>query len=109
MALPSTQVLMVTVFAVLSLMAIAIPLWRGLALAMRARHATRYFSRAGLEKVLQYGPKDPGDSLALLMLRVLTKSLRSKEAREVSSDFVVDATKQYIVNEYESNYARPIG
>jgi len=109
MALPSSQVTMVAFMSVLSLMAICVPLWRGLALALRARRATRYISRAGLEKVLQYGPKDPGDSLALLMLRVLTKSLRSKEAREVSSDFVVDATKQYVVHEYESNYARPIG
>jgi len=109
MALPSSQVTMVAVMSVLSLMAICVPFWRGLALAFHARHATRHFTRAALEKVLQYGPKDPGDSLALLMLRVLTKSLRSKEAREVSSDFVVDATKQYVVHEYESNYARPIG
>lgn len=106
---PSSQILLVTLMSVLSLLAILVPLWRGLALALRARRATRWVPRAALEKTLQYGPKDPGDSLALLMLRVLTKSLRSKEAREVSSDFVVDATKQFVVHEYESNYARPIG
>src|SRR5262245_12255657 len=106
---PSRQILLVTIFSVLSLCAILVPLWRGLALLARRPRAARWVSRSVLEKTLQYGPKDPGDSLALLMLRVLTKSLRSKEAREVSSDFVVDATKQYVVHEYESNYARPIG
>src|SRR5262245_1009397 len=104
---PSSQIILVTVMSVLSIAAIAVPLWRGLALALRARRATRWVPRPALEKALQYGPKDPGDSLALLMLRVLTRSLRSKEAREVSSDFVVDATKQYVTHEYESNYARP--
>ena len=104
----STQAMIVIVMSGLSLVAICVPLYRGLMLCMRAYKATRFVPRPALEKSLQFATKGPADSIAVLMLRVLAKSLRSPDARAVASDFVVDASRQFVMNEYESNYARPI-
>jgi hypothetical protein len=104
----STQVMIVVVMSSLSLVAICVPLYRGLALTLRAHKATRLVPRPALEKSLQFATKGPADSIAVLMLRVLSKSMRSPDARAVASDFVVDASRQYVMNEYEATYARPI-
>ena len=104
----STQVMIVVVMSSLSLVAICVPLYRGLSLALRAHKATRLVPRPALEKSLQFPTKGPADSIAVLMLRVLSKSMRSPDARAVASDFVVDASRQYVLNEYEASYARPI-
>lgn len=104
----STQATIVIVMSVLSLVAICVPLYRGLSLSARAFRATRLVPRPLLEKSLQFAAKGPADSIAVLMLRVLAKSLRSPDARTVASDFVVDASRQYVMNEYESSYSRPI-
>ena len=104
----TTQALIVIVMSVLSLVAICVPLYRGLSLSVRAYKATRLVPRPALEKSLQFQTKGPADSLAVLMLRVLAKSLRSPDARSVASDFVVDASKQFVMHEYEATYARPI-
>jgi hypothetical protein len=42
------------------------------------------------------------------MLRVLKKSLLEGEREGQPSDFVFDATRQYVLNEYEHHYARLI-
>ena len=104
----TAQGMIVIVMSVISLVAICVPFYRGLMLALRAFKRTRLVPRAGLEKALSFGTKGPTDSLGVLMLRVLAKSLKSRDAREVASDFVVDATKQYVMNEYEATYSRPI-
>lgn len=104
----STQVMIVVVMSSLSLVAICAPLYRGLMLCMRAWKATRLVPRPALEKSLKFSTRGPADSIAVLMLRVLSKSLRSPDARAVASDFVVDASRQYVMNEYEASYARPI-
>jgi len=104
----STQGMIVIVMSAFSLVAICVPLYRGLALALRGHKATRFVPRPALEKSLQFATKGPVDSIAVLMLRVLAKSLRSPDARAVASDFVVDASKQYVMNEYEATYARPM-
>ncbi|MGH9885175.1 MAG: hypothetical protein ACREBE_06585 [bacterium] len=107
-SLLSTQATIVVVMSAFSLVAICVPLFRGLTLAARAYKATRFVPRPALEKSLQFATKGPADSIAVLMLRVLAKSLRSPDARAVASDFVVDASKQYVMNEYEATYARPM-
>lgn len=104
----TTQAMIVVVMSALSLIAICVPLYRGLALCVRAYKATRFVPRPALEKSLQFQTKGAVDSLAVLMLRVLAKSLRSPDARSVASDFVVDASKQFVMHEYEATYARPI-
>ena len=47
--------------------------------------------------------QEVSDSLALLMVRVLRKAWR--EDREQPREFLLDATKQYVLNEWECHYA----
>jgi hypothetical protein len=90
-----------------ALAAVCVPFVQGLRTAFGAWSATRRVSPEELRR----GKADrPGASepLALLMVRVLQKSLREGEREGQPSDFVYDATRQYVVNEYEHHYARLI-
>lgn len=85
-----------------SLLAVWVPFWRGAALCGQAKTATRRLQRAELAA----GRPSGVEPIARLMLRVLDKSLRESSGH--SSEFVLDAARQYALNEYESHYARPI-
>ena len=89
----------------LALAAVWIPLYRGLLLCLEARAATRRIEGPELKRRMQQS-RSRGDPLALLMLRTLVKSLQ--EGKDHPREFIVDATKQYVVNEYDAHYARPI-
>ncbi len=94
---------LVSLLTAVSLLAVWIPLYRALRICLQARSATRCVPGRALKKSLQGGVgREP---LAVLMFRVLTRSLRDGAADGYSSDFVVDASRQYVVNEYESHYA----
>jgi len=90
-----------------ALAAVCVPFVQGFRTALGAWSATRRVSaeelRAG--KANRPGSNEP---LALLMIRVLQKSLREGERDGQPSDVVFDATRQYVVNEYEHHYARLI-
>ena len=90
----------------LSLVAVWFPLYRGLCLCLEARAATRRLEAPELRRRMDQPSAAPGEPLALLMVRTLVRSLR--ETTGHPREFVVDATKQYVVNEYDANYARPI-
>ncbi len=90
----------------LALMAVWFPLYRGMRLCYRARSATRCMGASELRRRVEAGPAKPGDPLALLMLRTLLRSLRDSGTHP--REFIVDATKQYVVNEYDSHFTRPI-
>lgn len=86
--------------------AVCVPFFQGVRTALGGWAATRRVSAEELRrgKADKSGATEP---LALLMIRVLQKSLREGDGQQ-PSDFVFDATRQYIVNEYEHNYARLI-
>jgi hypothetical protein len=86
--------------------AVCVPFFQGLRTVLGGWAATRRVSAEELRrgKADKSGGTEP---LALLMIRVLQKSLREGDGQQ-PSDFVFDATRQYIVNEYEHNYARLI-
>jgi hypothetical protein len=90
-----------------ALAAVCVPFLQGLRRALGAWSATR---RVSSEELRQGKANRPGtnEPLALLMLRVLQKSLREGEREGQPSDFVFDATRQYVLNEYENHYARLI-
>ncbi|MCP4905287.1 MAG: hypothetical protein GY910_09930 [bacterium] len=99
-----TMTILVTVIA---LVAVCVPFGQGLRTVLGGWAATRRVSAEELRR----GKTDlPGrtEPLALLMIRVLQKSLRDGEREDRPSDFVFDATRQYIINEYEHNYSRLI-
>ena len=91
----------------LSLAAVLVPLLQGLRTVLRCWAATRRPSAEELRRgqTSRAGATEP---LALLMIRVLQKSLREGEREGQPSDFIFDATRQYVINEYEHHYARLI-
>ena len=95
----------VGLLTVVSLLAVWVPLYRGLKLCLRARAATRLVPAAALRRRLEQPVQGGVEPLALLMLRVLTKSLYDGDSDAYSSDFVLDASRQYVVNQYEANYS----
>ena len=88
-----------------ALAAVCVPFLQGLRTAMAGWAATRRPSSDELRRGQSSAGTEP---LACLMLRVLQKSLREQGADGQPSDFVFDATRQYVINEYEHNYARLI-
>jgi hypothetical protein len=90
------------------LLAVSIPLGRALRLCLAARRATRVVPRAALERGTPDVASGGVEPFAVLMWRVLGKSLESDGAQGQPSELVLDATKQYTLGEYETHYARPI-
>lgn len=88
-------------------LAVLVPFANGIRAVISAWSATR---RVGPEE-LRRGQSDRSvgaEPLAILMVRILQKSLRENEHDGQPSDFVFDASRQYVMNEYEHNYARLI-
>jgi len=90
-----------------ALVAVWVPFFKGLKTCLQAWQATRCLSKAELSKT---GTKPARvEPLAALMMRTLHKALRENETHGGHpSDFVYDATRQYVVNEYDAHYATPI-
>jgi hypothetical protein len=102
----SFDLVLTCVVSALSLLAVWFPLYRGLRLCLAARAATEKLEGAELRRRLEQTAAVADEPLALLMVRTLVKSLR--EGAGHPREFIVDATKQYVVNEYDAHYARRI-
>lgn len=87
-----------------SLVVVWVPFQRGLRVCFRAASATRRVPRSQLEAGAASSERTP--SLALLMLRVLRKSFR--ESGGQPREFLIDATRQYVMGEWETHYSRVI-
>jgi hypothetical protein len=98
---------MTWVVTVIALFAVWLPFYRGLKLTLQAWNATRHYSNADLMKDAVKG-KDSAPPIALLMMRVLKKALHENETERHPSDFIFDATRQYVINEYDDHYTRVI-
>ncbi len=96
---------MVTIFA---LAAVWLPFYRGFKLALQAWAATRHIPEAELRKGLAEESNVMVEPIALLMVRVLSKALRENKGERHPTDFIFDATRQYVINEYDDNYTRII-
>ena len=104
LAAPSLGELALTIgVSVGSLVAVWLPLYRGLRVCLAAASATRRVPRNQLRAAA--GAAAQG-SLALLLVSVLRSTLR--ENPDQPREFVLDAAKQYVVNEWEANYAQVI-
>ena len=98
----------VVLMTLASLLAVWVPLYRAVRICFQARGATRCVAEPALERSLQRPDTGRAEPLSVLMLRVLRKSLRDHDGADYSSEFVLDATKQYVLNEYDAHYARVI-
>lgn len=107
-ALLSSGGMVVLAVSGISALAVSVPLLRGLAVCLRGWRATRFVPRAALERSLLQPSRERVEPLAVAMARVLAKSLRTGDSEDYPSDFVLDASRQYASNEFETNYARLI-
>jgi hypothetical protein len=104
----TTQRIVVLATSFAALVAVCVPLLRGLRLCRAARRATGWVSGAAFVRggpQLRAGEVEP---LSVLMHRVFRKSLDDAEGAGHASELVLDASKQYTISEYETHYARPI-
>ncbi len=92
----------------LALVVVWVPFYRGLKLSFQAWTATRRMERGELRSALQQGNREDVEPLALLLLRILRKSLQAADADEHPPDMIFDASRQYVMNEYDLYYTRPI-
>ena len=92
-----------------SLLAVWIPLWRGLALCRRARSATRLVTPSDAKQARD-GETREGEPLALMLVRVIDESLRELVASGSGDPraFVMDAARQCVEEQYDRCYSRRI-
>lgn len=98
--------------SVASLAVLGLPLLRGVGLFRRARIATREVDHGEFARQRQVQEDESEGAvdlhaLALLLDRVESESMRESNG-ETALAFVRDASRQYVVNEYEARYANPI-
>lgn len=97
---------LVTLFA---LLAVWLPFIRGFKLSLQAWAATRHCTASELGGGAADARNRGVEPIALLMMRVLKKALNENEGQRQPSDFIFDATRQYVINEYDDHYTRLIG
>jgi hypothetical protein len=86
-----------------SLLAVWVPFYRAFKLCLQAWRATRLMAPAELSKAAE-STQPAVEPMAMLMMRTLQKALRENEDHGHPTDFIYDATRQYVVNEYDTHY-----
>ncbi len=89
-----------------SLLAVCFPLYRGLAIGLRAFLVTRRVPQGEIEQRLRQGGGRTA-AVTLQMLHVLRRAVRESD-RQHPLDFLVDASRQYVANDYDAHFARPL-
>ncbi len=101
-----SDVAVTAIVTLVSLVAVWLPFRRGLGLFLQARRSTRRVDREELRAKLKYRDPNALEPIAVATLRVLDDSLRESEGQP--AEFVREATRQYMMAEYESHFAQPI-
>jgi hypothetical protein len=97
--------LFVTICAIV---AVLIPFLFGLRSSLRAFAVTRRLDDREIERELRSERGEPGEPVAVQVLRVLRSSLRENQGERMPTAFLVDASRQYVTHEVRSNYFDPI-
>ena len=85
----------------------ALPFSKGLRLCLQALAVTRAVEPGEIERRLERATREPLESITLRLLRVLRRALREAGDGQ-PTEFLIDASRQYVVNEYDAHWARPI-
>ena len=93
--------------SIISMVAVWVPLFKGGKLALQALGVTRRLNSAEIERRVRQGSSGGAKSVTVHMLMVLRKALRENQSGH-PTEFVIDASKQFVTNDYEARYARPI-
>jgi hypothetical protein len=100
-----TAALFVTIAAIV---AVLIPFLLGLRSSLRAFSVTKRIDDRDIERALKSDRGEPGEPVAVQVLRVLRSSLRENQGERMPTAFLVDASRQYVTHEVRSNYFDPI-
>jgi hypothetical protein len=95
------------IVTILALIAVWFPFWWGLRACMRGFVVTRKASTAEIQRALASEIPGPHEPIAVQVLRVLRASQKDNPER-MPMAFLIDASRQYVTNEYEASYAKPI-
>lgn len=104
--LSTSELWLTAVVTLIALVAVGIPFVRGLTLSLGARRLTRHVARDEIEHRLA-AHAAPNEPITLAAVRVLEASCAS-EGDTQPLPFLRDATKQYMLNEYETSFAQPV-
>ena len=94
------------ILTAVALLAVCVPLYRGLMIGLRALIVTRKVPPGEIEHRLRQGASRSA-AVTLQMLHVLRKAARDNK-REHPLDFLIDASRQCVSNDYDAYYARPL-
>lgn len=100
----SIAALIVTIMA---LIAVWFPFYWGLRACMRGFAVTRKVTPAEIQKALERETPAPHEPIAVQVLRVLRASQKDNPEK-MPMAFLIDASRQYVSNEYEASYAKPV-
>lgn len=92
---------------VLALFAVWVPFQRGVAVFLQARAATRALAPDAIRACLRGSRPHRVEPLCVLQARVFEHALRENAAQH-PTDFLRDASRQYVLNEYDSTYGQTL-
>jgi hypothetical protein len=95
------------IITIIALIAVWFPFWWGLRACMRGFAVTRRVSAGEIQKALERETPAVNEPIAIQVLRVL-RSSQKDNPEKMPMAFLIDASRQYVTNEYEANYAKPI-
>jgi hypothetical protein len=107
-AAPTGAITLALLVTVLSIVAVLIPFLLGLRSWLRAFSVSKRASDREIERALRHERAAAGEPIAVQVLRVLRSSLRESQGERLPTAFLVDASRQYVSNEFQANYVHPI-
>jgi hypothetical protein len=110
-SLLSSDVIMTLLVSGASLLAVMVPFSRGLLIGLQGYAATAKLNAAEIANGLKTAgdhSSQSGSSIVVRMLHVLQKALLESEREACPTEFIVDASRQYVCNDYDARYARQI-
>lgn len=104
--MPNSDVTVTLLVSVVSMLAVLVPLFKGGKIALQGLSVTRKIHSSDIERQLRQGS---GGTVAISvqMLQVLRKALRENQSGH-PTEFVIDASKQFVTNDFDARYARSI-
>lgn len=107
-AAPTGMITLALLVTVTAIVAVLIPSLLGLRAALRAFSVTRRLDDRAIERALRSERAEPGEPVAVQVLRVLRSSLRESQGERMPTAFLVDASRQYVTHEVRAGYFDPI-
>jgi len=107
-AAPTAMITIALFVTVCAIVAVLIPFLFGLRAALRAFSVMRRIDDREIERALKSERGEPGEPVAVQVLRVLRSSLRENQGERMPLAFLIDASRQYVSHEVRANYFDPI-